>query len=73
MKPIITYKQPSLLGKILGRKPQEIIHFISEDSHIFSWNTKSQLGRDIYLTSDNYFCPKCEDISLKFHMTGFFD
>lgn len=73
MKPIITYKQPSLFGKILGHKPQEIIHFISEDSHIFSWNTKRELGREVYLTSDNYFCPKCEGISLKFHMTGFFD
>ena len=73
MKPIITYKQPSFLGKLLGHKPQEIIHFISEDNHIFSWNTKSVLGREIYLTNDNYFCPQCENLSLKFQMAGFFD
>lgn len=73
MQPIITYKQPSFLGKILGHKPQEIIHFISEDNHIFSWNTKSELGREIYLTNDNYFCPQCEKLSLKFQMAGFFD
>ena len=33
---------------------------------VFSWNTQSNLGRDLKLSADNNLCPKCGSFTLNF-------
>ena len=41
--------------------------------NIFDWNTKEKLGRQIVLTDEEYFCPKCKRFTMKFEFVGSWD
>lgn len=67
------YEKQTLIDRLLRRAPKLVRPKRNTDQDIFSWSTFSTLGRDVYLTNENYFCPKCEKFSLKFEAIALFD
>ena len=39
---------------------------------IFSWNTAARLGRELILHDGKYFCPSCDNFSLRFEVAALY-
>lgn len=57
---VISYDQPKLIG-VKGE--QNVVH----------WAMVRELGRDLELTDGLYWCPVCEDMSLRFFISSLYD
>jgi len=61
------------VNKVLSVIPFRAAKAPEYDNSIFSWNAKGQLGRDLTLTENKYFCPQCKNYSLTFECVGMWD
>lgn len=73
LKKVVRYMQQSFWDKLLKREPEEIVSYVSTDINVFDWHTHSRLGRDLFLTGEDYLCPKCQKFSLRFFSVGCWD
>jgi Zn finger protein HypA/HybF involved in hydrogenase expression len=73
VRPVIRYVQQTFWEKLLGRKQEKIITCVNSGANVFDWNTNYKIGRDLSLTDEDYFCPKCHNYTLKFYRIGCWD
>lgn len=74
VRPIIRYLKTLSVRLIKRRSIKGISHLDAISTHnVFSWNVKPRLGRNLCLTNEDYFCPKCQDFSLGFSLVGLWD
>ena len=61
---------PRCKGKALIPYDDPRMSTSSGTSKVMGWNMKEKLGREVSLTDANYFCPKCNNMSLLFRDTS---